>query len=218
MADGVNGIDYDPVVAIAGRMKQGRLSAYLRGRAQQLQRFTEAAPYERLRLETKVTKRERVQIKKLNNERFRLNRQLAKTTDAKAQENLRKQVSDITEQIKSIKANAELKAQNHRSIRLLDDRMTAANGQLANLEMQVAFGANDGPTRDYLRTVIATRDTHINERVKAMREASWANLLGAKGGDGASTIPGFSNVSSGVENLGRMIMPTTTNIAANQIG
>ena len=82
---------------------------------------------------------------------------------------------------------------------------------------EIARGGGDAPLRDRLRTRIANRDTLIDQRVKALREASWANLLKIKGAgsDGASLIPGF--VSATTDNLGRMLMPTATHIAAGQI-
>lgn len=213
--ESVSGIDFDPVLAIAGRMKQAKTSTYLYGRALRLQRFTERAPYEKLKKEVDITKGERTRMKKLNNERFRLNRQLAKTTDAKARENLQKQVSDLGDQIKALKSDAELKAQNTRSIQVLDDEMTTANDLLSNFETEIARGGNDALTRDRLRTRIATRDTLTDQRIKALREASWAKLLKVKGYDSQNLVPGF--VSAYTDNLGRMLMPTTTHIAAGQI-
>lgn len=205
---------YDPVLEIAGRRTNAILDAEILGRALEAQKYTEQAPYEILRIEKKLTVGVKKEIKRLNNERFRLTRQLAKTTDQKAKDNLQAEINKKRDEIKGLKSQADSDVQANADVQDLNDSMVKTNKYLAFMETSAAQAARNGQTRDYLRTVISTSDTAVGERVKLLREAEWARVLNVKGFDSSDLMPSF--VSGTAQNLGRLVMPTTTYIGESQ--
>lgn len=202
--------------AVVGGNLRAKTAPYIWTRYRRLQKFTTQGPLIRLRLEKKITKAEYAQIKHLNNQRFRLKRQLTKITDPKAQEPLQKKIEEITNQIKELKSTADFKIQTNKSIRRLDEEMQDANRMIVTLSDHAARVAHDGTLKELMDQMTTNEDNataRLVQLARLERQSSLVGIIGSKirGYDSQDLVPELAEGAN--YNAGRTAMPSHVNLS-----